>query len=113
MRFTGKVKDGKLTLHDKSGFKRHISTIEGDVWLDIKSMPKTRSPKQHNYYWIVIKQVADELGYTDNELHKVIKEKFNIESTKDLTQYEFSDFLDKLIIYFSGLEIAVQDPRNR
>ena len=113
MRFTALIKDGKLSLHDKEGFYRLISQIEGEVWLDIKTAPKSRSPKQNNYYWIIIKQVANEIGYTDNELHEIVKKKFDIESTKELEQVEFSDFLDRLIIYFAGLEIVVEDPRGR
>ena len=54
MKFTGSVKKGKLELHDKSSFNEFISQSEGDVWVIVKPMPKTRSPQQNNYYWIVI-----------------------------------------------------------
>ena len=78
MKFTGSVKKGKLELHDKSSFNEFISQSEGDVWVIIKPMPKTRSPQQNNYYWIIIKSVANEIGYTHDELHEIVKVKFEI-----------------------------------
>ena len=113
MKFTGTVKDGVLKLHDRQGFKRSLYDFEGEVSLEIKKAVKQRSPKQNSYYRVVIKQVANELGYTEDELHQEVKRKFQIESTKDLEQHEFSDFLDQLIIYFAQLGFPVQDPRGR
>ena len=112
MKFTGTVKKGKLELHDKSSFNEFISQSEGDVSIFIKTLPKTRSPQQNNYYWMIIKDVANEIGYTHDELHEIVKHKFKIESTKNLEQDEFSDFLDRLIRYFAEQGFPVQDPRR-
>ena len=112
MKFTGTVKKGKLELHDKNSFNEFISQSEGDVWVIVKSMPKTRSPQQNNYYWIIIKSVAKEIGYTHDELHEIVKVKFEIEYTKELEQDEFSDFLDRLIRYFAEQGFPVEDPRR-
>ena len=112
MKFTGSVKKGKLELHDKKSFNEFISQNEGDVWVIVKSMPNTRSPQQNNYYWIVIKSVANEIGYTYDEMHQIVKNKFEIESTKDLEQDEFSDFLDRIIRYFAEQGFPVEDPRR-
>ena len=75
-------------------------------------MPKTRSPQQNNYYWMIVKAVANEIGYTHDELHEIVKVKFEITSTKDLEQDEFSDFLDRLIRYFAQVGFPVEDPRR-
>ena len=112
MKFTGTVQKGKLELHDKSSFNEFISQSEGDVSIVVKPMPKTRSPQQNNYYWMIIKVVAQDIGYTYDELHEIVKVKFNINSTKDLEQEEFSDFLDRLIRYFAELGYPVEDPRR-
>ena len=112
MKFTGSVKKGKLALHDKNSFNEFISQSEGDVWVIIKPMPKTRSPQQNNYYWMIVKAVAKEIGYTHDELHEIVKVKFEIESTKELEQDEFSDFLDRLIRYFAEQRFPVEDPRR-
>ena len=112
MKFTGTVKKGKLELHDLSSFNEFISQSEGDVSIVVKPIPKTRSPQQNNYYWMIIKVVANEIGYTHDELHEIVKVKFQINSTKDLEQDEFSDFLDRLIRYFAELGYPVEDPRR-
>ncbi len=113
LKFTGKVEKGKLTLHDRDGFKRSLSNYEGDIWLEIKEAPKMHSPKQNAYYRAIIRQLAKELGYTEQELHLTVKKLFKIESTKDLSQEEFSEFLDSLIIHFSQLGYPPEDPRGR
>ena len=112
MKFTGNIKDGKLNLHDKSGFNRYISQNEGEVWIDIKSAPKTRSPQQNGYYRTIIRDLAREMGDTEDDMHQIIKNHFEIQSTKELTQDEFSDFLDRLIRWAAGFGFPVKDPRR-
>ena len=99
VRFTGKVEDGKLKLYDREGFKRSLSKYEGEVWLEIKEAEKTHSPKQNAYYRAIIREIAGELGYMEDELHQTVKRLFGIESTKDLSVADFSDYLDKIIIH--------------
>ncbi len=111
MKFTGNVKDGKLTLHDKSGFKRSLIQFEGEVSLEVKKAVRVRSAKQNAYYRVILKELAKDLGYTEDELHNTVKEKYKIESTKDLPQEEFSDFLDTMIRDFAQLGYPVNDPR--
>ena len=113
MKFTGTVKNGKLKLYDREGFKRSLSDYEGEVWLEVKQAEKTRSPKQNAYYRAIIREIANELGYTEDEMHKTTKQLFGIESTKDLNVADFSDYLDKIIIHFAQLGYPVQDPRGR
>ena len=112
MKFTGSVKKGKLTLHDKDGFKRFIKDIDSDVWIDIKTAPKTRSPQQNAYYRTIVRQIGLHLGYPEDEMHDVVKAKFEIKSTKDLDVDEFSEFLDRLIRFAAEYGFAVQDPRR-
>ena len=113
MKFTGSVKNGKLTLTDKTGFKQHLSQIDGDVWLDVKPLPKSRSPKQNSYYRAIIRDLGNEFGYTEQEMHQTAKDLFSIKSTKDLSIEEFSDFLDRIIVHFAQLGYPVEDPRGR
>lgn len=112
MKFTGNIKDGKLTLHDKSGFNRYISQNEGEVWIDIKSAPKTRSPEQNGYYRVILRDVANQMGYTQDELHNIVKHKFEVETTKHLSVEEFTEYLDLIIRWFAELGFPVQDPRR-
>lgn len=112
MKFTGIVKEGKLALHDKDGFNRFLNEIEGDVWIDLKTAPKTRSPQQNAYYRTIIRQIGIHLGYNEDEMHDVIKAKFKIQSTKDLDVEEFSELLDRIIRFAATLGFIVQDPRR-
>ena len=113
MKFTGKVKMGELKFDDAEGFRRFLHSIKGNVWIDIKLAPKARSPKQNGYYRYIIRELANEFGYTENEMHKVVKNHFNISSTKDLSIAEFSEYLDNIIIHFAQMGYPLQDPRGR
>ena len=96
MKFTGKVKDGKLTLDDRRGFKDYLYNLEGYVTLEIKVSENVRSPQQNAYYIVIIRTLGKELGYTEHEMHEVIKEKYEIESTKQLSKEEFTELLEKI-----------------
>ena len=81
--------------------------------MEIKEAEKTHSPKQNAYYRAVIREIASELGYTEDEMHQTTKRLFSIESTKDLSVNDFSDYLDKIIRHFAQLGYPVKDPRGR
>ena len=96
MKFAGKVKNGKLTLDDNLGFRDYLYLIEGDVHLEIKPAQKVRSPQQNAYYRVIIRILSKELGYTEQEMHETIKEKYDIESTKQLSVEEFTELIEQI-----------------
>ena len=112
MKFTGTIKNGTLKLHDREGYKLFIKGIDSHVWIDIKKATKMRSSEQNGYYRTVIRQLGYHLGYNEDEMHEVIKAKFKIESTKDLSKDDFSDLLDRVIRFAATLGFAVKDPRR-
>ena len=112
MKFTGKVEKGTLKYHDIGGLRRFLNGIKGEVWIDIKEAPKMRSVEQNNYYRHIIRQIGNHLGYNEDEMHDVIKHKFAIESTKDLSKDDFSELLDRIIRFSATLGFVVQDPRR-
>lgn len=72
---------------------------------------KYRSMRQLKYYWVLVHIVADHLGYSDDEMHEIIKDKFlrieyaheetgevfyRVKSTKELSKIEMSDLTEKL-----------------
>lgn len=109
MRFAGKVKNGKLTLYDLKGFKDYLFNFEGDVELGIKVAEKSQSPQQNAYYRVIIRELGKELGYNEAEMHKTIKEKFEITSTKHLSSDEFKDYIDN-IIRWASMEMGIVLP---
>ena len=96
MKFACKIKNGKLTLDDNLGFRDYLYLIEGDVHLEIKPAEKVRSPQQNAYYRVIIRILSKELGYTEAEMHDAIKEKYDIESTKQLSKEEFTELLEQI-----------------
>jgi len=94
MKFAGKIKQGKLTLDDNLGFRDYLRLIEGDVHLEIKPAEKVRSPQQNAYYRVIIRILSKELGYTEQEMHETIKEKYDIGSTKQLSVEEFTELIE-------------------
>ena len=112
MKFTGSVKKGVLKLHDREGFKRFLKDVDSDVWIDVKPAPKARSTQQNAYYRTIIRQIGNHLGYDEDEMHDVIKTKFEIRSTKELSMEDFSDLLDRVIRFSATLGFVVKDPRR-
>ena len=112
MKFTGKIINGELVFHDYAGLKRHLNGIKGEVWVDIKKAPKTRSPQQNGYYRTIVRSLANQIGDDEHDMHVIIKKHFGISSTRDLTQDEFSDFLDRLIRWAAQFGFPVEDPRR-
>ena len=112
MKFTGTIKNGVLKLHDKEGFKRFLKDVDSDVWIDVKPAPKARSTQQNAYYRTIIRQIGNHLGYDEDEMHDVIKHKFEITSTKELDCDEFSELLDRIIRFAAEYGFIVQDPRR-
>ena len=110
--YYGKVIDGKLVIDGKEDLQDDISKLTGDVSIEIKPLKKHRSPRQNNYYHgVVIKTMAESIGYTPDEMHKAIKLHFGIQTTKYLTQDEFQDYLDRIIRWAAqNFGIHIPDP---
>ena len=110
LRFPCEIKNGKMTLTNREEFNKAISKLQGDYYIELKETG-VRSSQQNNYYWNIVRIVADELGYTENEMHSTIKNHFNIESTKTLSTKEFADFIEKLVRWSAiELNIVIPDP---
>lgn len=109
--FVGRVDDsGKLDLYNRQGFVALCQHLKGkQVVLSMAAKKPTRSDNANRYYWgVVVKTIADELGYTQEELHDALKEKFlrveadpergrvlpTVRSTAKLTTSEFEEYLE-------------------
>tara|TARA_Y100000593_G_scaffold46258_1_gene87976 strand:+ start:484 stop:837 length:354 start_codon:yes stop_codon:yes gene_type:complete len=108
----GRVINGKLILDNKDDFQSDLYKFNGDVVLNLKELPKKKTNKQNNYYrGVVVKKLAQHLGYTLDEMHKELKREFKIETTKKLSQDEFQDYLDRIIRWASMFHgVALPDP---
>ena len=110
LRFPCNIKNGKMTLTNKEEFDNAISKLQGDYYIELKETG-VRSSQQNNYYWNIVRILAEELGYTENEMHSTIKNHFEVESTKTLSTKEFASFIERLVRWSAiELNIVIPDP---
>ena len=78
--FSAKVNKGKLTILNQEKFDIYLMTLGEDVEIIIRK-PKidrsSRSTQQNRYYHgVIIPILSEELGYSKEEIHEVLKSKF-------------------------------------
>lgn len=104
-------------IKDKSVLGRCIAEIvgyEGVCSVEIKAYSKNRSNPQNRYYWAITAIIANEKGYTKDELHDEFRLHFLgtekktsfggaeyevIKSSTKLTTKEFGEYLDKILVF--------------
>ncbi len=110
LRFACTIKNGKMSLLNRAEFDNAISKLQGEYYIELKETG-VRSSQQNNYYWNAVRIIAEELGYTENEMHATIKNHFEIESTKTLSTKEFASFIERLVRWSAiELNIIIPDP---
>ena len=99
-----------MTLTNREEFYKGRSKLQGEYYIELKETG-VRSSQQNNYYWNIVRILAEELGYTENEMHSTIKNHFEVESTKTLSTKEFSSFIERLVRWSAiELNIVIPDP---
>ena len=111
MRFTAKIEDGEINWHDAEGLKKYLYEANGEVYIDIKPS-KVRNTAQNNYYWAMLKEFGKQIGYHAEEMHEVCKNHFKVSTTKEFTKEEFSEFIDRVIMWAAEQGYPVKDPRS-
>ena len=98
-----------LKILNRNKMNEFLETLNGEVDITISEV-SSRTHFQNNYYWkIACKMFGDELGYTKEEMHEVLKDKFNIESTSKLDMDEFRDYLDR-ILRWAAVDFSITLP---
>jgi hypothetical protein len=119
-RFLASIQDGKFTYQEPDLLADKIRKLEGkEVWVSLVKKTDSRSPNQNRYYWgVVIKILAQELGYLDQEVHDSLKAKFltnhsgalpKVESTTNLNTLEFEEYLEQ-VRTFASTELNIFIP---
>ena len=71
----------------------------GPIIVNINTYKPNRSKDQNDYYYRMCGEIAEFLttaglkGFTKDRVHNINKEKFNVESTKDLSKEEFCEYI--------------------
>ena len=99
-----------LKIINKKDFDKFLESLEGEIEIVVSEV-NSRTHWQNNYYWNIVRILADELGYTENEMHSTIKNHFEVESTKTLSTKEFASFIERLVRWSAiELNIVIPDP---
>lgn len=78
MKAFGKIVKGKIIFDNKAKFLNDVGEfIEGSrIVMEVKEAKDVRTNQQNKLYWSWIKIIGDNLGYTAEETHNLIKYKF-------------------------------------
>lgn len=126
-RFT--FENGKVEYHDKDLLLEDMRNYEGrEAYIIVKPYRKVRSDNQNRYYWgVVVKMLCEELGYSDEEMHEVLKQRFLMRekvqvagveyaiygNTSSLSTTDFEDFLSKVRAWASiDLGVFIPEPNE-
>ena len=77
MKHYGRIKKGKLELLDEQRFIDDLIALDGvDIVLTVSENKDFRTNSQNKLYWKICTILGDEIGYTKQETHDIIKTKF-------------------------------------
>jgi hypothetical protein len=104
--------DGIWNAENKTEFKLYLQNNAGKKSvLKVKRHSAKRSDPQNRYYWsVVVKKLCDHTGYDSDDMHEILKSKFNYEyadmpsgqtitygqSTTKLSKTDFMLYLDEI-----------------
>jgi hypothetical protein len=84
--FQGEAKDGRLYIRDRDLFTGYLRQCEGVIDVVVKKHRKQRSNRQNRYYrGVILPLLAQELGYTNDEMNEIIKAKFFLIPEREIT----------------------------
>jgi len=86
------VKQGSTVVDNQKFKERFLNLPDGHY--TIKKTQKIRSINQNRLYWDMLSHIAEYTGEYDRDwLHSIMKAKFRIKSTTDLTTEEFTKYM--------------------
>jgi len=100
-----------------------LTPVQKDGVYELEKWKKKRSLPQNAYYWkIIVKMISDETGYTTEQTHGKLCQKFLlvkeegadwVRSTTSLTTAEFETYLEDVKRWASEfLNIVLPDPNQ-
>jgi hypothetical protein len=120
--FRGRVEGGKLRLDREDEYAALVASLEGKpIEQTLRKERKRRGNSQNRFYWgVVLKTVADQLGWDVDDLHHELKRKFlavehdtalvMTRSTADLDTAEFTEYIDNVMRLAAEMGIYVPSP---
>lgn len=110
----GKIDQGTFSPDAPKQYNSALSKLEGKrVEVKVEEYKKHRSNPQNSYYWgVVIPMVSKELGYTKEEVHSALKNKFLTVTNYSKQDIEFEFTKDTKDLDTTEFEIYLRDVRN-
>lgn len=122
--FVGEIQGGRVLWSDPEGVKAFVAGLENErVSISIEKWRPGRSAAQQRYYrGVVVKILADELGWEPEEMHEHLRQRFLLvekdgrtfaRSTASLNTADFGAFVDRVIRWAAiDLHIVIPDPEG-
>lgn len=126
--FYGQVEKGELKLISRDRFKEYLYTLNGqEVEVTVAKKGRKRSERQNKYLWgVVYKLLSDYFGYTSEEMHELMKQKFAPKkevkignemtlipcSTTELLTTNFNEYLELIKQFGAENNIIIPDPEK-
>jgi hypothetical protein len=105
----------------------HFSQFPNDekAIIEIRQDKDSRSTKQNRLYWEWVSVIGNELGYTKDETHMLLRDKFlgynevtpksgetirELRSTTKLKLGEFKDYLEQIDMFIADYGIVLPRP---
>lgn len=125
--FIGQVgNDGRLRFNDPYALLKACSELRGEeVEITIDKRRNRRSTLENNYYWgVVVEIISDWTGFTPEEAHDALREKFLsnyskerglscIKSTAALTTVEFESYMSAIRQWASEQGVFIPLPNEQ
>ena len=120
------IKNHAMSEHFYDNINRYLlTTQDGPYRITIKKYKKQRTEPQNRYYFgVVVDILAKELGYTKDEMHDALRDKFLkvatdipdlfvILSTTSLNTEEFNQYIEEIKRWAAtDLSIYIPDPNE-
>lgn len=126
LEYYSEVKNGHLSKSVRNKIASELLQFEGKkVTVTIQKLKSHRSVQQNRYWWLAMTILGNELGYSREETHELMKFKFlkrerviektgeileYIESTTTLSKSDFADMVTDMVRWAASMGIVIPLP---
>jgi len=96
MKFTIEIKDWKVVSQWIGDYLRS----RPDWVYQISISKDLRTLSQLKYYFFILRLIGDELWYHTDELHYIMKARYDLDTTKDKSKQVLGDLIEFVRMYF-------------
>lgn len=107
-------------------FRKEVAQLFGgrSIEITVTKKKKKRSVRQNSYYWLLVTMISDHTGFTKEEVHAILKQRFlkvervnevtgaiyeYVRSTTELSTVEYEDYLED-VRRFASEEFGIYLP---